>query len=468
MSISENAALAVEIENKLVKALPIRLGVNKRNELVRLVYEICLARGLTAAQVFEKIKTAELVEEGKNGLFHRVKGALVEERYPSFLRGGDTRIMPLKIGAGREECRDWQRELSPKAIFVEKEVEGYEWTEKFLGNFPEADVIKVKKLTEALAFFRERDPVARYNGRRDNVFLVRNRAAFIKICPCSNNCKRCGYWILNIGFGCPMDCSYCYLQLYNRVPGMVLPANVEEYYPHIERFNNKVSGLTRIGTGEFTDSLAFDRYTGYSGLLAPFFRKTNKLVLELKTKTTEIDSLLRREAHDHVVVSWSMNTRRIAAGHEKGGAGISERLEAASRAAAGGYRIGFHFDPIVFYEGWEDEYSKIVEEIFSRGEINEKTAWISLGTLRYTPGLKQLAENRFSDNGIFYQGDFLEDVDGKLRYPRRLRIEMYNKMIKWIRRLNERPWIYLCMEPESVWKKTELGKEDYEFGRRAW
>ena len=49
--------------------------------------------------------------------------------------------------------------------------------------------------------------------------------------------------------------------------------------------------------------------------------------------------------------------------------------------------------------------------MFSNSLIREKTAWISLGTLRYTPGLKQVAESRFEDNLMFYSGEFFEDTD---------------------------------------------------------
>ena len=463
MAISDNILLAGEVERALSEALPIRLGVNKKNELVRLAYEICRARGLTAREALDLVGIGALAAEGKNGLFHRTKSALVGARYPSAFPGCDLHIMPLKISPAAGECRTWDFKLDPKVIYVEEDIKGLDWTGTFLENFPKAEIKSIKKVSTAFEKAGAKNTASLYNERRENIFLVRNRAAFIKICPCTKSCRRCGYWILNIGFGCPVDCSYCYLQTYSRAPGIMLPANIDEYYTYIEKFDKKVRKRTRIGTGEFTDSLAFDRYTGYSSRLVPFFRKMKKLVLELKTKTTEIENILKEEPHDNVVVSWSMNTRDAAGRYEKGGAGISDRIEAASKAARRGYKIGFHFDPIVFYEGWEQEYRTIVEELFSRKEINEKTAWISLGTMRYTPGLKQISENRFSDNNIFYEGEFFADIDGKLRYPRPLRIDMYNRMIRWIRSANRHSWIYLCMEPEAVWKKTILDKKDRSF-----
>jgi spore photoproduct lyase len=158
-----------------------------------------------------------------------------------------------------------------------------------------------------------------------------------------------------------------------------------------------------------------------------------------------------------------MNTPRMAERYEKGGINVGERIEAALRVAKKGYRIGFHFDPVVYYEGWEDDYKAVVEKMFSFDEIRKNTVWISLGTLRYAPGFKQVVEQRFAENLMFYEGEFFVDTDGKLRYPRELRIDMYNRMIGWIRSFDTSCWIYLCMEPEEVWKRTVLGRRDYEY-----
>ena len=76
---------------------------------------------------------------------------------------------------------------------------------------------------------------------------------------------------------------------------------------------------------------------------------------------------------------------------------MDDRINSAVKAAEKGYKVGFHFDPVVFYKEWEEDYKSIVEELFSYDIIRKNTAWISLGTLRYTPGLKQIAEQRFDD-----------------------------------------------------------------------
>lgn len=446
MSISDNVRLAVRIDAYLEERAPVKLGVNKKNELIRLIYEMSRAQGLTPERVIAAAGLETAFDGGKDGFFRKFKGTLTGFRYPAMTRGMDPHIMPVKIGQGREECLVWEFDIAPRAIYIEKSVKDTDWVEGFTRYFPNAEKTVIENLKDGFSRISATDDIAMYNARRDNVFLVRNKNTFVKVCPCSEGCVRCGYWILNLGFGCPIDCSYCYLQMYSNAPGILIPANIEDYYEHILEFDRKAFRRTRIGTGEFADSLALDKYTGYSSALIPFFSKTRNLVLELKTKSADIDNVLREDPHENVVIAWSMNTREMAERYEKGGATVGDRIYAAKRAASRGYKVGFHFDPLIYHKGWEDAYRGVLEEIFSHEEIKRNTAWISLGTLRYTPGLKQTAEQRFSDTLMFYEGEFLSDVDGKLRYPRNLRADMYDKMTGWIREHNPSCWIYRCME----------------------
>jgi len=463
MTIADNKILIAEIEGTLTKKLPVKLGVNKKNELVRLVFEICRANDFSLSDVLKKSEIDSLIKQGKGELFHKVKDRLLKMRYSSIGPHDDPNIVPVAIDSLHEECSPSGFDITPKRIFVEKSIENLEWTNDFLNNFPGIEVLRIDHIRDGMRALSRDKPVNLYNQRSDNLFLVRNKSSFVKICPCSKGVKRCGYWILNLGFGCSMDCSYCYLQLYSNASGFILPANIDEYYPHIETFDREASQRIRIGTGEFTDSLYLDRYTNYTSFLIPFFRKQKNLVLELKTKSNDIANILREEPNNNVVVSWSLNALPMAQKYEKGSISVDERIDAALQVARRGYQVGFHFDPIIYYPGWKDDYKAVVDKMFSFEEIREKTAWISLGTLRYTSGLKQTAEQRFSDNNLFYYGDFFQDVDGKLRYPRNLRIEMYNAMIEWIRSFDTSCWIYLCMEFLDLWKKTTLRKSDYSY-----
>ena len=49
----------------------------------------------------------------------------------------------------------------------------------------------------------------------------------------------------------------------------------------------------------------------------------------------------------------------------------------------------------------------------------------------------------------------VKGYDGKLRYFKKNRIEIYKKMNKWIKELgNNTVPVYLCMESAQVWKQV--------------
>ena len=128
-------------------------------------------------------------------------------------------------------------------------------------------------------------------------------------------------------------------------------------------FNKGPFDRPRIGSGEFTDSLVFDDITQYSQALVPFFRARPQWQFEFKTKSVNIGGLLKVGGCENVVVSWSVNSSKITDEAEHFTPGLTARLQAACEVARAGYRIGFHFDPVVIYDGYEPDYARTIQEM---------------------------------------------------------------------------------------------------------
>lgn len=445
-----------EIEELLSNKLDIGLGVNKLAQLERIIFEVSEVRGVSPEEVLAIIELDKIALQGKGGLFKRVKKALFDIRYPSSPGDIASRIMPVKISSQDVPVQSWEGKLRPERIFIEKGVSRHYWTKSFLDKFPRAEKVYVKEFSEAVACLSGKNGLEKFNMRTENLFVVDQKTPFIKRCPCSLGCSRCGYMILNVGFGCPLDCAYCFLQTYSNFPGLVFPANLERAFTALKKFDDTLDRAIRIGTGEFADSLALEKYTGYAEKLIEFFRGLRFLKLELKTKVSDIDRILKLKPHKNVVLSWSVNTPGMAENYELGAPSIPERIEAAEKAARSGFSVGFHFDPIIVSDNWEKEYLDVVDSIFASEAISRSIAWISLGTLRYTAGLKQIAERRFPQMEAFYRGELLEKRDGKIRYPSEQRRRIYDAMYNRIKGHSSSVWVYLCMEPSHIWDRTGL------------
>jgi spore photoproduct lyase len=251
-----------------------------------------------------------------------------------------------------------------------------------------------------------------------------------------------------------MDCSYCYLQEYLADnPSLKVFSNVPDLIEQVDRVIARHRGVFfRIGTGEITDSLALEPYTGTVAELIPYFAEQPNVMLELKTKSDAVQTLLDLDPKGRVVVAWSMNPQRVIDLDEHGTATLDARLEAARLCQQAGYRLGFHFDPMIDYAGWEKDYRALVEQTFATVDWR-KLSWISLGVLRQTPGLKRIMRERFPQS-LLATGEQVVCPDGKLRYFQPLRVEMYRKMVGWIRAAAPMVKIYLCMESRSVWEQV--------------
>lgn len=423
-----------EIEKYLLTLLP-ALGVNKLRELTRLVYEICKR---------ENADPQLVVPAQKNLTFEGVKKQLLARRYPvNFKTAPKNRFYLPKLDLDPALRADLTvRPFYPKTVYIEKSVADSELADRARAAFPKADFKETDGKTQVGS--------PNFSKRLETLFIHREKYDFLKPCPCSCAAAGCGYNLINLGFGCRFECEYCFLQQYQNLHAVLLPANVEEFLAKIDgaSFNKGPFDRPRIGSGEFTDSLVFDDLTRYSQKIVPFFRARPHLQFEFKTKSVNVGGLLQAGGCENVVVSWSVNSAKITDYAEHFTPRLSARLEAACQVARAGYRLGFHFDPVVIYDGYQPDYARTVQEM---ADVlpNDKVAWISVGTLRFSRELKKMVENRFPDNTIL-DGEFLLDFDGKMRYGDGQRVEAYRFLVPLLRKAFPKAYVYLCMEDPQI------------------
>lgn len=292
-----------------------------------------------------------------------------------------------------------------------------------------------------------------FNMEKKTLRLTQFQGEFLKPCPGTKEYICCGYQILNVGTNCPMDCSYCILQAYFTQPQLRVFVNLEEKLEAIlERIDAHPQGVFRIGTGEFADSLALDPVTGWTNILLPRFSRRKNVVLELKTKTDNIQGLLLSGHRSRTVVSWSLNTPLIASREEHGAPSIKKRLQSARRCQEEGYVTGFHFDPLVHHSDWKEGYRETVE-MMDKYLDPKKIIWISLGCLRFMPSLKIIVRRRRRPTHVF-DGEFVPGLDGKMRYFKPIRLEMYAYLRELLESWDIDLGLYLCMESHEVWEKS--------------
>lgn len=249
----------------------------------------------------------------------------------------------------------------------------------------------------------------------------------VRPCPCAVDHISCGYVVISHIIGCPYNCSYCFLHTFYGKDEIVVYNNEADIVAQVSDYLSKADRPLRLGTGQYSDSLALPEAVSLAKKLVGCFAGQNDHLFEIKTKSNAVDELLDLDHKGRTVVAWSVNPEGIVRSEEFGAVSLKERIQAAKKCVQAGYPVGFHFDPIISYPGWEKDYQEVVNLIFSAIEAKD-IAWISLGALRYK----------------------------KERYPEQLRVEIFKKMHEYIRAHSPGVFVYLCMEGEDVWQASGI------------
>jgi spore photoproduct lyase len=336
-----------------------------------------------------------------------------------------------------------------EALFVEEAARSSELARRILARIDRS--LPVSYIADGRQAIRPTPGLDPFACGKRRLVIMNRRSRFLGACPAgSAQFACCGYLVLVLASNCPMDCSYCFLQEYLADnPGFQIYANYTRAFEELERLSrSNPTRHFRVGTGELADSLAFDRLTGMSVDMVEFFARHERLTLEFKTKTDEIDNLLRLDPKGRVLVSWTLSTKRVYESSEHGAAAPEARINAARRLREAGYRVAFHLDPIIAYPQAAAEYGELLGALF---EVLDPTeiSFVSLGGLRMTPGLRAIARRRFPDDSMLAGEEVLSD-DGRYRAFHPLRVKLYRGLSARIKAAAPNLMHYLCMETAAV------------------
>jgi spore photoproduct lyase len=336
------------------------------------------------------------------------------------------------------------------------------WDEKRVYEiFPDHPTKKValKRLKEAYETIRN-TPNSYENFELKNIpkeqkftFKTKAKEGFgLGLCPVASEKTRCcNLLTLDAVESCGFDCSYCSIQSFYNQNTITFDSSFKDKLLNLELNPNKTY---HIGTGQASDSLMFGNREGVLEALLEFARKNPNVILEFKTKSDNISYLLENDVPKNILCTWSLNTPTIIQNEEHLTASLEKRIAAARKMADKGVKVGFHFHPIVEYEGYLDEYQEIYKKLILEFKPSE-VALVSFGTLTFIkPVIKQLREREFRSKITQIPH---EDASGKTSYPEATKIEMFKHAYE-----SFKPWqnkedsvfFYLCMEPHELWMKT--------------
>ena len=178
-------------------------------------------------------------------------------------------------------------------------------------------------------------------------------------------CKPSANYQLPLVSGCMGRCEYCYLntQLGDK-PFVRVFANVDDVLNQTKKYiEERLPQVTIFEGAATSDPIPIEPYTNSLKKTIEFFGKEEKGRFRFVTKFNDVDSLLKINHNNHTEIRFSINTPRIINTHEHYTASADKRIEAASKVANAGYKIGFIIAPVFLYDGWKEEYIQLIKSI---------------------------------------------------------------------------------------------------------
>ncbi len=245
-------------------------------------------------------------------------------------------------------------------IYVEGEAASHRRVGALLARHRRALVVPVDGYGEV---FNRSQQSFRLQKRKPSLILAEKRGNLVLEAPYGIGGERNFYFshVLN----CLYDCRYCFLQGMYRSAHYVLFVNYEDFQEEMLRTADRFPGeQVYFFSGYDGDSLALESLTGFAEEFLPFFAENSRLVLELRTKSVAIRPLLAREAFPNCVAAFSFTPGALSKPLERGVPPVAQRIAAAAKLAARGWRIGLRFDPLLYTPGYESLYGELFENVF--------------------------------------------------------------------------------------------------------
>lgn len=288
-------------------------------------------------------------------------------------------------------------------IYVESSVRDHPRSLRILKKYAGARVIECEHYGEV---FNRKGQNFRLQKQHPALILARKQGRKIYPAPADHAIgARHNYYFSHM-LNCPFDCRYCFLQGKFDSAHHVLFVNYEDYWQEISAAVNENEELTHIFSGYDCDSLAFEPVTGFVAWLLENLAPSDFMLMELRTKSTQIRQLLKRRANISCLVAYSLAPSLVVRHFEAGTAALQDRLNALAQLQKAGWPVGLRLDPMIAFAGHQQIYQAFFEQI-SRTVRLENVHSITLGTMRFPdPYLKKITR-------LYPQEALLASVDNQ-------------------------------------------------------
>lgn len=295
-------------------------------------------------------------------------------------------------------------------VYVESAILAHPRVQAIRQRFPEARCIECERYGEV---FNPKAQNFRLQKQRPALILAEKYQKFALPAPSGYGIGGQQNYYFSHMLNCLYDCRYCFLQGMYQSANYVLFVNYEDFQTEIRQICQQTTEPVYFFSGYDCDSLALEPVTGFAESFLPFFAELPNAWLELRTKSTQIRSLLNRQPWERCVVAFSLAPADLAEKVEDRAPGLEKRLEAAAKLQQQGWPVGLRFDPMLYQHDYAEQYRQLFARVFSVLDA-AKLHSVSLGVFRLPEQYFKKMHKLYPDEKLFVSP--LQTTEGMVSY----------------------------------------------------
>ncbi|MBK8814711.1 MAG: DNA photolyase [Methylococcaceae bacterium] len=308
-----------------------------------------------------------------------------------------------------------------ETIYVEENIRQHPRVEAILSRFSHARQIICERYSEV---FNPKTQNFRLQKQNPALILAEKHKNFVLEAPVGYGIGAKKNYYFSHMLNCLYDCRYCFLQGMYASANYVLFVNYEDFQTEIQSLCQSFpSENIHFFSGYDCDSLALEPISGFAGAFMSFFETIPNGWLELRTKSTQIRTLLEREPLSRCVVAFSLSPDEIVKKVEAKTPSLARRLASIEKLQQQGWNIGLRFDPLIYQSDYKQQYQQFFDTVFTIVRL-ENLHSVSLGGFRLPDNYFKKMQKLYPDETIFASP--LESRNGMISYRQSLESELMN------------------------------------------
>ncbi len=282
-------------------------------------------------------------------------------------------------------------------IYIEEGIANHPRTQTICERFPKAVRVSCERYGEV---FNRRAQSFRLQKKRPALILACKPGTLVQPTPVGYGIGAPRNYYFSHMLNCVYDCRYCFLQGMYRSAHYVVFVNFEDFFDAIvSTVAEAPNEPACFFSGYDCDSLALEGATRFIEQALPIFRELPNAWLEVRTKSTRIETLLATEPLPNTVIAFSFTPDEVSKTLEHGVPSVARRIAAMARLAKRGWPLGLRFDPLIYSAEFRDQYRRLFEQVFAAIDSTSLHS-VSLGPFRLPAAFFRQLERLQSDEPL--------------------------------------------------------------------